>query len=416
MYFIARWYRGPLLGKLIADLRRDTNQSLLATALTAASLRRLGVPVKIPRNIDPVAEPFCVEGKDKFGSSQELVAALILEAQSFPKPAKTKPVKLDRFNGIDVERIVGAKNLREIAGLPALAAKLANARITSTVLDDIYIYTTYGWIAYMIYDQFLDEGGDPTLLPVANRAQREMNRYFLSKLPGLADALLDRVDSANLWEANHCRCKPDALVGDIVLPDYGDLMPLADRSIGHALAVLAVLVEAGFAIDSPKVNQTITFFEHYLIARQLNDDAHDWQEDLDHGQINSVGTELLKGVDPNKRLDDPVLRKEMAERFWNQYILVVCQRILNELNLARDTHNGALEPLLAPVERAARKALDEHKKASNSWRHTAKQCNTLRHACRLRVPLMYYIVSHTQSDTPRPCCTYTLKYGMLRPQ
>jgi len=266
--------------------------------------------------------------------------------------------RLAPLNCPPLEKIVGPANLREILALPDLAARLIGRPVKGKT--DIAAAALYGWIAFMIYDRFLDrEGDDPALLPVANLAQREMNRFFLGRLPGLAEQVFDRMDRANAWEAAHCRCRPDAPLADLSLPDYGDCRTLADRSLGHALPVLAALSE-----DTPESAAVLEFFEHYLIARQLNDDAHDWQADLDHGQINAVAVPLLARLaGDGRRLYDPTLRQELVARFWKREIISVISRARHELERARACLAGlpslqpaALESLLAPVERSLSKA------------------------------------------------------------
>lgn len=94
------------------------------------------------------------------------------------------------------------------------------------------------------------------------------------------------------------------------------------------IAPTGVLLAAGFALDGPEVKQLHDFFRHYLIAKQLCDDAHDWLDDLRHNRITPVVARLLRTC-PDQ---DDSLRQRY---FWQHTIDEVNQLICRHVQRAQ---------------------------------------------------------------------------------
>ncbi|HEY1074954.1 MAG TPA: hypothetical protein VGE59_04690, partial [Patescibacteria group bacterium] len=239
----------------------------------------------------------------------------------------------------------------------------------------------FGWIAYTIYDDFLDGEGDKTALPVANVALRETVNLLRQALPDNPEfhrhvsQILDQLEAANAWETTHCRTSPLLSLEEIggKLPNYQDLSQLAERSLGHALGVLGVLYHADYTRKRPEIKQTETFFRHYIIARQLNDDAHDWQDDLKAGHLTAVTTQLLRQALvtlPIKNHPRSILKllPKLEDLFWQEELLRICNLISYHLSRARTAlkNNPAIhypDPLLAllhPIEASITRARETH--------------------------------------------------------
>lgn len=243
----------------------------------------------------------------------------------------------------------------------------------------------YGWIAYTIYDDFLDDEGQEPFLPVANLILRELTTIFNGFLPAasifhhLFRQIMDMIDAANTWEVLHCRFKNPQMSKQILrdrsfnIPDFGDFTLLSHKSLGHALGPLALLFLLGYSEQSPEIRNLLSFFKHYLTARQLNDDAHDWERDFKKGQINSVGATLLKKWQKSKlssKKSSVTLAKIMPELqkiFWYELIPQICQIILEQTALAKKALQkiplvvkpSVMLNLLKPTELASQKALKE---------------------------------------------------------
>jgi hypothetical protein len=120
----------------------------------------------------------------------------------------------------------------------------------------------------------------------------------------------------------------------------------------------------------------LDFFKHYLIVKQLNDDAHDWEEDLKRGQINPAGALLLKKIYPTHikgkvKISLPKLMPHLQKLFWYETIDEICGIISKDAKKARNNLKKCypivdpllLENLLAKYEKAAQEALREKDQA-----------------------------------------------------
>jgi len=134
-------------------------------------------------------------------------------------------------------------------------------------------------------------------------------------------------------------------------------------------------MELGYEPHSTEVQAIQAFFYHFLIARQLSDDAHDWKEDLRKGQINAVGAYLLHGIE-RRGPSVQALYAQLEQYFWDKGIGEVNIWIFRELAQARASLKDAtfidrpeiLEALLAPIEETARKAEEEQRQTADFLR------------------------------------------------
>lgn len=248
--------------------------------------------------------------------------------------------------------------------------------ISDSLLEKLSLGNLWGWMAYTIYDDFLDGEGDPRLLPAANFFLRSLTHLYseiateIPQLRGFFDRIMNTVDNANAWEQLHCRVA--VRDGVFTIPARLPSIPyktLAERSLGHALPAVAILLKARGQKSRPReseVESVLSFFRHYLAARQLHDDAHDWVQDLSRGQINCVGLRILKEWRrkyPNKKTirmekDLPALQK----LFWHELAKGTVRAIRTQIaqGYAAVEHAAGFDgskfahELLLPFEDAAR--------------------------------------------------------------
>lgn len=264
--------------------------------------------------------------------------------------------------------------------------------ISEPLLVQLGLVSVYGWMAYTILDDVLDEEGETELLLAGVAIMREMV-HILSGLFGqdeqfwhLVDELCARMERANHWEmTNYDLPRQKNLVQweGVSLSEPEVSTWLADRSIGHCIGCCAVLYAGGWEVSSPEVQTVVQFFEHYLTARQLNDDAHDWPEDLQRGRLNSVSVRLLKRW-RSQHVSSPLslaqLEKALQPLFWQVTVQEIAEVILQEVEKARSllraasflNSTQALEDLLAPLEQAAEQVRSEHAKATAFFHGLAK--------------------------------------------
>lgn len=197
----------------------------------------------------------------------------------------------------------------------------------------------FGWIAYTIYDDIIDEQTNTSLLPVANVAHRISLAKFLNVAPDDASKqyvrdAFDKIDVANAVELKNFRALVSAnsiIIDDF--PDYSNLSVLAEKSIGHTLPLLLSLVDAGYSVDSKKFSLLEHALQNYLIAKQLNDDAHDWQDDLLSGNMTYVVTILLRDLClPFGSYNKNSLIEIAQIRFWYKTVLEICNIIESHIS------------------------------------------------------------------------------------
>lgn len=272
-------------------------------------------------------------------------------------------------------RIAKADDLFEISMLPAyFYASLrqpASTVCTETLLD-LGTANVHTWTAYTVYDDFLDGAGQPAMMPVAHMAVREALRLYTSLMPTNRqlhehiDSVYRTMDEANAWESAYGCCQirpPYIIVGNHV--EYGECNALADRSLAHTLGPMCVLALQGVSLQSEAARTIQQAFRQYLIARQLNDDAHDWAEDIQDGHVTYVVAATLRDMQlPPGRYVLERLLPAMQGCFWNKTSAAVSKKILRHIAAARAGFAKSklfqemhpLETLLYAIERSAKKA------------------------------------------------------------
>ena len=338
------------------------------------------------------SEPFCTDSRTHGAAHcPALTACLVVAAQrSFtarrhtPQPdypqqltaALSSPLREQAKTAL--ENLLAQQNTPQTLALPRLFQQALGG--SSPFIQPLTEATILGWLAYSTIDDFLDDEGDPKNLPMATWSLRRMLQRFQTvcaddaALFALVQQILDRIDVANTWEVTHCRATiqgPHLLLPS--LPSYPDLLWLAERSLGHALAPLILLGKQGLAPDSEAGQLLLQFFQRALAARQLNDDLHDWEADLRHGHLSLVVSQMLAANYPDAsklKLED--VYENLRQYFWEKQIITSSNVLLTATDdayslLARCTflkHPEKLIPLLKISEDAAKKALREHHNVS----------------------------------------------------
>jgi hypothetical protein len=252
----------------------------------------------------------------------------------------------------------------------------------------------YGWLAYTIYDDFLDGESQPNLLPVANVTMRGSVRCFAEALPRdpsfqkLVEQTFNTIDTANAWELANCHfaCDSNQIILNKPLPDYGDLSKLAERSLGHSLTPLGILIAQGFDLNSQACRQLKKALSHYLIARQLNDDIHDWQADINNGRVTYVVRAILEdiGVKPGSHNLNNLL-PTMRQQFWHTTLKQIChemqrQTFLSHEALSRSSvlrSDNVVTSLLSSIENSIQTTLSAQTGASSFLKSYRQQASKL---------------------------------------
>lgn len=333
----------------------EQKAKLITTAIVAGVLARYQPPAK-----------------NNSESSLRTRQQMITKAACQTFASATEPL---RSTALDLVAQVGAadKNF-EITQLSLLFAKALKSpdSLTDKQHKELGLASLFGWMAYTVYDDFLDYQGQPAKLPVANIAMRASVECFREALPTHAFVryvakVFSDMDQANAWEVDYCRFvveDDEVIIGG--LPQYRRRTVLASRSFAHTLAPMAVL-RHGMRGNTSHMRRIKMAFTHYLIARQLCDDLHDWADDIKTGQASYVVTAILRDmhVKPGTYMLADLL-PAMHKSFRRVVLPKVCRCILRHVAVSRREfqksellrrHNG-LYALLDNLESTAKYSLD----------------------------------------------------------
>lgn len=254
---------------------------------------------------------------------------------------------------------------QEIILLPLLFSEQLSFPVDPNMVFSLAVANVLGWIGYSVKDAIQDGEPQQEFLACATLCIRKSIAVFHSCATDYfskedINDILDSIEEALVWEYTHCHLGAKLLSG----PAYGDYRMLADKSFGHAIGPLSLASLSG---DQQQIEYVRTFFQHYIIARQMHDDAHDWQEDLDKGYINSVSSLFIT----KENYQRPVA--ELNELFWQKYIDTACATITKHIAQARSAiqnitilaDSDVLSNLLIPLDLACEQAIAERSKARN---------------------------------------------------
>lgn len=384
-YYLARAYTGPKLNLLQQTIeqhwRQDKNPTALNTALALSALVQIApsskVLVRMARQLldsqhadgSWPAAAFCIDPTRRkqqyYHGSTTLTTALAVEAlarfDATQSPYIVRPTRRDT-DATQLQKIITKHATRQLTTLGSSVRPQMQAMLTHMTSGDpqheitllpyicaqtlaspmslsgneqlftnLGLANLYGWIAYTIYDDFLDDEGKPIQLSAANIALRSSLLQFQKAMPleaafqSLVEETFTVIDNANTWEIIHCRFKvtqKSIALGS--LPRFGQRSKLAERSLGHGLTPLAVLVAQGISLDDPSLQAIDQAFRQYLIARQLNDDAHDWKEDVQKGHITYVVATILKELGVTGEPSFAKLLPAMEHQFWHHTLQHIC--------------------------------------------------------------------------------------------
>lgn len=278
----------------------------------------------------------------------------------------------------DKQMSLMALYMREALG--SKGKKFSDEYVASLGLANVFF-----WSAFIVYDDFWDEdeAASPIAIPVANLFSRHYTDTFARLFPETTGfrryfhETMDALDSANAWVISTCRMKVEGVFRHVPekLPAYGNFGIKFYPAAGHVMGPVALLIALGFHALSSEVRTLQSYFEHYLVAMQLNDDAHDWKEDLQRGHISTVVYLLLKtwrAAHPNRNAIH--VEKDMPElerMYWFEVIAPLCKAVYAHTKRSRAALNSLtsienpvpLERFIMRNEGIAREALEEQKRS-----------------------------------------------------
>lgn len=211
--------------------------------------------------------------------------------------------------------------------------------ITSEVLDSIGIAHVLGIVAYTVFDKILDGEMSVSYLPYMNWCLRTFIDTYTAiggtPVREIVHTTLTIIEKAQQTEQDY---RGQLLTGKYTtktLPKIHNI-PTYEKSIGYALPCVAIALLSNTPHLLPHV---WSFFQSFLTARQLHDDAHDVVDDLHHGTITIPVRLVLARIateNPAALLNVASIDAHTIQKFfWEDAFEVVSDRIARELATAR---------------------------------------------------------------------------------
>jgi len=351
-----------LLNKPLPNVERyiETQLSVLPNSSTV-EVKRIFNEITAFRKSRSISETSNKKNVDRYIFYELFLNTLSPEVYTYAREFGNKIIKVD----MDGEITDFAKLFHD--GLSSESAFTKNA------LHELGNANFMTWVAYSIYDSVIDEDIEPGALSGANIIIRHATEIYRSVLIDFNIVLdrLQRVDSANSWETKHCRFS--YINENIKLPPIPNEKNmealLKDRAIAHIIGPLAIASRSN--IGTATLQTIEEALEHYCIARQLNDDLHDWVEDFHKGRITFVLARLLRESKIHSEIhDEKSLVDNLKKIFYEKELISLCKLIechteksitLLAKSGFEDGNNQFIKKFIKPIEHSAMRARQTHK-------------------------------------------------------
>lgn len=363
LYLIAQFYQGPYSEELARVLKARANDPLLAKICEAK------------------------EDKAKAYDADDVDFLSLIRETAKQRFSRLSP-ELRNMALAQIDKTIAANKDRQMSLMPYYFRKALGAkgkRFDDKLIARLGLANIFFWTAFIIYDDFWDEDekADPKILPIANLFARTYIDIFQSVLSKDEEfkiffhSLMDKLDEANHWETMHCRAriKDNKFHMPPIIPDYKNYERKFQPASGHILGCLAMSVKSGYGLQHPCTKNLISYFKNYLIAMQLNDDMHDWEEDLRRGHLSTVIVMMLQEWQkqyPNKKtIDLDKDLKRMQKIFWFKTMKKACNITLSYTKKSRQALKKIdyikkpeyLDKFINNSEKATKDALKEYQKS-----------------------------------------------------
>jgi hypothetical protein len=269
-----------------------------------------------------------------------------------------------------VQRLLSEPISKDAILLPYIFSESLESDIPSDTIQKLSVAHLLGWIGYKIVDGVMDNEGAEKDLPFGLFCIRSFTQIYRDLFPDQTYSFY--TDIMNDTEQSFAQEYNDRLIHTAhgyQITDLSACKPASfQKSLGHALPVLALMLLSGYSMDSLEFKSTKSFFTSFLHARQMHDDAHDYIEDLGYGRVSKVGLLILKQFNRTE-YSFPEDEEEFRRIFWHECFPEVYEDIERSLQDAREamkqiplSNTEYFEKMLDSVSRAQQKAYDERAK------------------------------------------------------
>ncbi len=229
-----------------------------------------------------------------------IVARLNAEIATFPPP-------LQALAQPDVDVLTQGEFSQVTALLPYWLSDLVP--VASEVCQQLGLAQLYGWWYYWVQDDLLDGAKAPAALLsghlallrmvaiytelglAATPCWAEFERLNLRSAAGYASELATRFSSLD-------HLTPELVAGP-------DVQLILDRAAPFFFSTLAQLQLAAVPAADPRMQAIPQALRCFTAARQLNDDASDWLDDLQSGYLNVAAAMLLRYLYAHQLIASP---------------------------------------------------------------------------------------------------------------
>lgn len=205
------------------------------------------------------------------------------------------------------------------------------------ITEDMLIYlgtaNTLGWLAFTILDDYFDKDlSDPLYLSIVSWCLTELTLIFATILPAQSGfinefrSIMHAIDKANTEEllTLHIQKNEERILYLSQIPKNIAIDLLVNKSLGHCLGPVAIYYLLGYQKNAKALKDLKNFYYHFIITKQLSDDAHDWQKDLLEGRLTIVNIMVLQEWQkkhPHAKTINLTLKlQQLSEIFWYRTI------------------------------------------------------------------------------------------------
>ncbi len=273
--------------------------------------------------------------------------------------ACASPEIINRKISVAIQCILRGKNIRRVLELPMRAGKelVGVEPIDGEVLDACVAIGIAGWAAWTCSDAIrdsepLNELGNESNGGKDNASNRNDRLAVFSILQSITHELINRLQLplnklrhiyrliASMEEANCGNGKSERPCEKrIENRVYGLRRTSAEKSMGAAIPLLALMMKS--SANKKDIRNCQKFFFHFILARQLSDDACDWREDLAGGRETLMTRWILNEIpedssawnesDENaKNVFNDDIPKELAKIFDEKVSLWTAREIIKQ--------------------------------------------------------------------------------------
>lgn len=329
---------------------------------------------------------FSVHKKSTFTASEVMTSALVLELlikykqllHSTKEIEESRKEKLSDFQKQQVREIkknIKKSRLKEVLEktLPEVDVNHTSLKIPVLVLKELKQKPTrsdqevilkvtaalyFGWWGYTLIDDIVDRQRELSDLAVAVELiniYRGLNEEFTHDIPSFAREIRSALSLCNLIYNEEINQK---------VISYDNIYEKVEP---YLVTLRNIPVFLG--LDKEVGDKIYTIFRNIYLISQLNDDAHDWQEDWEAKRVTYI-TSILKKCE--KEIDEPALifwKKVMPE------IIRICEEKYREAKILIEKmglKDGQLDMLLERHIKPIHLAKEERKKAMNLLKNFKK--------------------------------------------